>query len=265
MRIIAAVILLFSSILCAEERPLASFGPFGNLASRPIDYRDGDWIYREYFNGKDDYFSKIYRDRWNYHEAKVPFAGVDWRGEHLAIGSLDYFDRAPNESEVRHHFAEEVLRIRVDDAIRKYLEKEDRAPGLKRASRTIQRAKNYRLIKTEDHDEIPTELILGYDVLTDRSRFEYLYGPLSAGVSHPRLISSLAGARREVLVHFASDPMPELIPNSRVNYYVGDRRIEVVFNRHLSERMVTSLTTSRTIDFQMPWSYKFEITYHLAF
>ena len=264
MRKIWMLLLFCGSLdLIAESRPLASAIPVSSpFAPRPVGYRDDDWVYREYVSGKDSHVVRRYQDRWAYHNTKTPFAGVSVAHEHLDIGSLEH---APSESDVRQQFAQEVFRVRVDHAFRKYFESEDRAPSLRQASHALQKARDYRLIKSDVDESIRREFIVGYDVFSDQSRIEYLHGSLFAGFIHPHLAGSLFGGAKDMYLHFGVIPVGTVLPGTRFAYFMGEQRIEARFTRPLSSSLSTVVTSGCASDMRNGWFHRLEVVYQIHF
>lgn len=160
---------------------------------KPKGYRESDQVYLEYFATLDRRIYWDYVDKWQYQEKLIPYALTTWNHEYLEIGTQDYFGKARFDYDVRKEFAEQVLRIRLDNALRKYFENPTRAPGLQRMSQAYERIKaaNFKLYDDSKRGEVK----LAYDVTTDRFKFEYTKGLVELSCFHPHFIGALTGSK----------------------------------------------------------------------
>lgn len=162
-----------------------------SMMAQRTDFEDPDKFYRTYFGKTDAQVKSMYESQWRYHDMMVPYAMTSWRYEHLSIASLDFYDRAPYEWDVRRGFAEQVLRMRIDSGVRAALY-EVKNPTLTKSyaklKNTMDQINNYPLRLSSKKDSKAGELRLGYDVLSDASKIEYVQGLIETGLYHPKLV-----------------------------------------------------------------------------
>jgi hypothetical protein len=204
-----------------------------------------DALYIRLFSGLDPKISQQYQDKWHYQEMQLPFDATEYRYEHLSLGTRDVLGRAPYEGDVRHDFAQAVLRQRVDAALREYFKGSDGALAVKRAENTVNQVKSMP-IKMGSGDT-PSEFHIGYDVLSDSSKFEYQKGIFFAGIYHPHLIAALTGQRppnSNDLTMRVSGNFKAPFPTASLAYNPGNTVMEIALAKPLSKTIGTRIVSS---------------------
>lgn len=254
--VVTAVCLQIASPALAEERRLLSLLP-GNVYSaprefpsplkRPDHYRDGDFVYTEFFSSADDTIKREYMDRWSYHEQRIPYSLTSWKHEHLSIGSLDYFDRAPYEGTVRNDFAARVLRLRLHTALTQYLARPEHAV-LRHAERAMREMQSVSLGDRNPHDDDPpTELRYGYNLWEDCSRLEVATKATSFGISHPELLTQLTDGRIGRNLQLWVRTETGLGVSTALVYHLTKNLFEAGLSRILAPGVVGDVSTSQLL------------------
>lgn len=239
--------------------------PVGTLNSiffAPSPLPPKDALYLRLFAATDAGVYRQYQDRWSYHEMQIPYAATEWNHEHLTIGTLDFFGRAPYEGDVRHDFAQQVLRVRLDAALRELTKDTEGAKTMARAQKAVDSVKNMPIkVGGGSH---PGEFHIGYDVLSDASKFEYVKGPWLAGVYHPHLISALTGQRagQNDLSLRVTASLANPLPSASIGYQPGNTVMELSLSRALSRSVNTRILSSTpTVSNGTICQYRAEVSY----
>lgn len=244
----------------AEEQPV---GTLGATFLKPSPLAPEDAFYRRMFSKTDDGIYRQYQDRWSYHEMQIRYAATEWNYEHLSIGSLDFYGRAPYEGDVRREFAQQVLRVRLDSALRESLKGTEGARAVQKAQQAVDQIKNAPVVKVGG-GEHPGEFRVGYDVLSDASKLEYVKGEWLAGIYHPHLLSALTGQRagQPDLSLRLSAAFKHPLPSASISYQPGTRLVEASLARQLSRTVATRvLSSTPTSGGAAVSSYRVEVSY----
>lgn len=243
-----------------EERDLNS------LMAQRTDYEDPDKFYKTYFGKTDAQVKSMYESQWRFHEMQVPYAITSWRYEHLSIASLDFYDRAPYEWQVRQEFAAQVLRMRLDSGIRAALY-EVKNPILTKSyakfKNTMEQINNYPLRLSNKKDSKAGELRLGYDVLSDASKIEYVQGVVETGIYHPKLVGLITNQYSWTNANVRlSTNLGAQVPRVSLSVPLHRNTVEGSVSKSLSNSVSASLATAQ------PWkdqnsshSYTAQIAY----
>lgn len=230
------------------RRPLFAMAGMETLY-RPSHYQEETQFYQDYFAPFDRRIVKDYSDRWQYHETQINYyASTSWRFEHISPGSMN----GPYEASVREEFARQVLRQRIDAAIRKYFEAPERARDLKRARKALDETKNYKVSLSSappGTKEQRAEMRVGYDVFTDVSKIEYLQGPMQVGFYYPRFLNTLMGAPSSgepLSMRLGADFGPSF-PRTSLNYRLNGDSLETSFTKNLARNVDGQLLSAQPL------------------
>lgn len=229
------------------RRPLFAMAGLETL-HRPSHYQEETQFYQDYFAPFDQRIVTDYSDRWQYHETQIHYASTSWRFEHISPGSMN----GPYEASVREEFARQVLRQRIDVAIRKYFEAPERARDLKRARKALDETKNYKVSLSSappGTKQQRAEIRVGYDVFTDVSKFEYLQGPMQVGFYYQRFLNTVMGApssRAPLSMRLGADFGPNF-PQASLNYRLNGDSFETSFTKNLARNVDGQLLSAQPL------------------
>jgi len=244
-----------------EAAAIPNSVPVGTLTTtfappRPLPPTDA--LYLRYFSKNDDTIMRQYQERWGYHDMQVPYEATQWNHQHLSLGSLD----SPYEGDVRHDFAQSVVRVRLDTAIREYFRDTEGGRAVQKAQHTVDQLKSVPVkVGSGSH---PGEFHVGYDVLSDASKIEYVDGPWFVGIYHPHLVSALTGQRagQNDLSLRVTASLANPLPTASLAYQPGSTLVEASVSKKLSRSVTTRLISSTpTVAGAAPCNYRVEISY----
>jgi hypothetical protein len=231
--------------------------------NEPSPLEPEDAFYREFVAGGDARVEREYQDRWAYQEKEMPYAGIRNGNEHVTLGTTETFGHGPYEGDVRRQFADRVLRIRTDAAIRAYFAPKDRAGGLKSAKQAIDKVKSVPM--KLGGGENPGQIYMGYDLFTDASKLEYVKGSLRTGFYHAHLFSALTGRQNNKLDSLSwqvSASVGQGLPSTNLIYALNGSAIEGSIGQQLSRTVTASIYSRHPVQDQtIPHSYQFTIGY----
>lgn len=267
-------VLNFSAVVYAETGSLVHVFHTPERKTSPLllkqksDFEEQDKFYKEYFSKTDKQISDIYLSRWQYHDQQVPYAMTTWRHEHLSIGSLDYYSRAPHEKDVRQEFAEQVFRMRTDAGIRAFLYNL-KSPTLAKVAKSYQKTmdaiRSYPLRLSNKKDSKSGEFRIGYDVLSDSTKFEYVEGPVEAGLYHPALIGGFITHSRpgwEITTLNVSSNFGKEAPKATLSAPLSANTVEASLSKALSPSVSARLLTAKPLrDQTQPHRYEASVAY----
>jgi hypothetical protein len=229
----------------------AKCAPIMELLKRPGLFAE-DKFYREYFAPTDARVEREYLDRWRYHEAQSHYNGPAQNHAFLSLGSRDYFGNGPYEGDVRHDFAQQVLRLRAEAAMRVYFAPKERAGGLKSAQATLSRAKE-NPIRVSSSDPKAGEFRVGYDVFTGYSKLEYASPRVLAGLYTSRLVGALGTA--DYLNFRVTASLGDGMPVCSLAYPLNGSAVEASLSKSFSAEVATELVTRHPLRDQSIPSY----------
>lgn len=144
-------------------------------------------LYESYFGGFDDRIRSEYFERWHYHEMMLPYEGGPHRYEHFSMET--WSGAGLREDDRRRQFANEVMRLRVDGALRAYFSSRERPASMRRTVRNAESVRNLAaelpLGKRPDSGRVQVR----YDLMADEGRLEITRWGLSATVVGSRFFS----------------------------------------------------------------------------
>lgn len=217
------------------------------FATAPADYAHDGKAYDDFFGKADKQIQKEYESRWQFHEQQMQWASLSYRDEFFSIGSMDYYGRAPRESEVRAGFASQVFRLKVDSAIKEYLAAPERAKEFKAAKQTLDAINNVS-IGVPGGSKQSGEFKLGYDVFNDSSRLEYVGAPIEWGIYHPSFLSSLSGAAKNVQITTRLSARPgQKLPGMHVSHALRSDNFRASLTKDLSSSVSSELGTTQPV------------------
>jgi hypothetical protein len=254
--------------LCAEgDRSMAALAPPSDgTIERLMDlphHADDDAFYKTYFSQPDDGIARNYQNAWRYHEIQTQYAPLQTTTQFYAMAPMTGPGAlSPVEKDVRAGFAQSVLRLRMDTALRSAI-----APvGVPRAARqhlqTVQgglnKIKNASVAFSPERGA--PRLQMGYDVFSDASKVEVVTERWGAGIYHAHLMGCVSGA------NVAADAFALRVTTSALAlataslaYLPNGKAVQAAFSRPLSRRVTAQLSTSQPV---VPTGYS---SYSLSF
>ncbi len=151
-----------------------------------------DKFYRDYLAGADEAIRLTYSDRWRFHETQSSFYRAQGGQAHLDIGSFSRPSIGPSEADARKDFASTAFKMRLDATFRAFLAS-DRGKGVRRAQQAIENIKA-QTVRMSDEPSA-AEIRMGYDLLSDSARLEYVKGTLGAGAYQTTFLNSFTNRR----------------------------------------------------------------------
>ena len=232
---------------------------------QPSPLSGEDDFYRDYFSSNDNRIARAYLDRWSFHNQQRTAGWSAGDPRHVDIGSLDFYNNAPREVDVRRGFAEQVLRIRFDYALRAYFRPDGRGTGIKNAEKALNSLRNQAVkLSSSPSNRSTGELRFGYDVFTDFSKIEFVGGTIEGGLYHTFLLSAMAGARsngRPVYAQVVAKPGPGL-PVPSLRYRFDNRTIEASVAKQITSNVTGAVvSTQPTLNNGVETSYGMTLSY----
>ncbi len=175
---VGILIILSCSFSYSESNPRKL-----NAIFRPLDHVSSESIYNKYFANKDIEIRRLFVDIWPCNES------FSTGNNPFSCFNTD-FDNQGLETEKRRIFAERVLRLRIDSALRQYINSSIAPRELKNAHSILDNARN-RTIKLS---ETPNSAVikLGYDVINNTSKIEYINNRFLIGLYHSSFLGNLS-------------------------------------------------------------------------
>jgi hypothetical protein len=237
----------FVACLCTAQ----AVGAIATNLVAPSPLGREDAAYHEYVASVDARITREYNDRWRYHELQKNYNGPVGNTRHSDIGSLGFYNYAPLEMDVRRGFADQVLRVRVDAAMRAYFRPAERGRSIRKASQAFEKMKQSTMTFKSDAGVV-TEFRYGYDVFTDFSKLECTRGSTSLGLYHTALLGGLtgsgpAGAIRPVFVQISTGVLGSSLPTPFVRYRLDAPVLEASLSKALSGSVSASVGTTQPL------------------
>jgi hypothetical protein len=228
-----------------------SDGAIERLMEKPRP-RSEDWLYQSFFSNPDDSIARNYQSAWQYHEIQTQYAPLQTSNAFHAMAALNGpGGRPPLEQDVRVGFAQGVLRLRLDAALKNAVGPVKVPRAARQHLQTVQgglnKIKNTSVPLSQSQD--PARLQIGYDVFTDASKCEVVTSRWGAGIYHARLIGGLSGAAvptNALSLRFTTTVLP--IAATSVSYLPQAKAIEAAFSHPLSRRVMAQFSTSQPLD-----------------
>lgn len=230
---------------------------------RPATLEVKDKFYRDYLSGADEAIRLTYVDRWRYHEIQSAFHQPRANRIHLDIATLTSPGIGPTETDVRSEFARAAFRMRIDAAIRKFMS-DDRAKNIRKAQQFVEALRTQNMNVSFSKEPDAAQLRMGYDVLSDVSRLEYVKGTAGMGFYHGTFMASLTGSKpmNEAFTFNSWKNFNNGIPNIYAGYAFGTKSIQGGLTKNLNRSTVAELMAIKpTADNGVPDSVLLRMTY----
>ena len=224
------------------------------LNIKPKGYLNRDALYQEYFAKLDGQILSSYLARWDYHERQTAWNLMQPKDKHFAEASLDNY-RYQKEQPLRSDFAAQVLRLRLNNAIDTQLRKfslREISTAHKNLKATLDKVQNVPIVFSKPTpsssvvNEKSGELRIGYDVLNDHSKLEYVKSWVDIGLYYPRFLSSLLGSGEKFkLMNMAvTSNWSSTLPRATLSYPLGLGHCNASLSKPISTGLTAEILTS---------------------
>ncbi len=215
--------------------------------SRPDDFGVEDKFYLKYFSNVDQGIMNAYEQGWRFHEQQIKYNPAFQKDERYTIGTQESYGNGKKDSTLRNEFAEQVLRMRIDSAVKTYFADKPGSIG-KKAIDTVENLKDVRVKTAPTNNGKQPELAFGYDVMTDASRIEYVKGNIEAGIYHPKLTGSFTGKAQLADANLSVwTNMDGTVPRTSVSMPVTANTFTTSVSQPLAQNVMGSLATSQPL------------------
>lgn len=237
-----------------------------HLMQQRTDFEEVDSFYRDFFGKLDPEIEQSYKNRFWYHETQVNYGLPWWRREVIGFASVEGFGRGPFEGDVRKDMATQVFRMRVDAGVRAALYK-IKNPSIVKATKTFQNTmsqiNNYPLRLSSKPGSKAGEFRIGYDVLSDNSKIEYVQGIVEGGLYHPQLFGFVTRQKSWDIANLSlSTNIGNAYPKATLSLPLHQNTIGGTVSKSLSETVSASVRTDQPLkDQNQPHSYYAEVAY----
>jgi hypothetical protein len=175
------------------------FGPLPeHLVKRPEHLLTDEQYYQKYIGKNDEKIRSLYLSEWEHQDKELSKSPNTTASYHITPG----FDPIPRrEDKLRFALAQNALRVRLDTMINSYAADIKDFKGVTEVRQvqqvlqnTLEKVKNQSL-RISENNERAGEFRMGYDVITDNSKIEYVKGPVEGGLYHPALVGAITGSK----------------------------------------------------------------------
>lgn len=207
---------------------------------RPPTVQVQDKFYRDYLAGADEAIRLTYFDRWQFHEMQSTYHQPHSSDVHMDIATFTLSDVGPQEAQVRAEFARTAFRMRLDALFRKFLTT-DKGRTIRQAQAVLNNLKAQSVRVSEAAEA--AEIRLGYDVISDSSRLEWIKGSAGAGLYHGTFLRSLTGGAplTQALGFNAWKNFNNGLPSASLGYVFGGKYLQGGLAKSLSPVVRTEL------------------------
>ena len=208
------------------------------LYQRPTHLLTDDQFYSKYFGKNDSSLKESY---------KAPEA-------------------LPASEEGRESLANGVLRNRLRNTFETYLREMKPPKSVTRVQRTLEKAKNYAIpVGGKSSGGSSGRFVVGYDIFTDQSKFEYLGGVFETGVYHSNFSRAFVGQddRWSSAYLNVNTNIGVAAPRAEFSYPFSGEFLQTTVKKRLSESMEAAVSKKQPIhmpDYQH--FYEFRLQYN---
>jgi hypothetical protein len=242
----------------------ASDGSIERLAELPKPKAEA-WLYDDLVSKHDIFIVSDYKRQWQWHETVSPYDFYTQQPEFHALGQRNS-GRPITEADTRMGFAQGVLRLRLNSAVRTAF-----APaGVLKAVRKRQEQIDRQLEQIRDTSislapeaEAP-KLHYGYDLMSDFSKLELIAPNWSFGLYHSQIGARLTGGvvTPDCFLVRAS-AKTDRVTEASVTLVPGTGSLSGTIGRWIHPRVRAELTTSQPLVSTGISSYGMNFAYSL--
>lgn len=246
--------LVFSAVRSLESQTVSYQAPLklffkkqSELNAPAQSFSKPDQTYDTVFGGLDAQIAIQYHDQWGTHEQNLPYRSSSWRGEFLTNqvqnGSPTY------DWQARENFARHVFRMRVERGVREYLKQIKTSQAIARAQGALESLRQVSVPVSSDSSESSGKssgrLQVGYDLLSDSSKVEYVGGPVDMGFYKNGVLSHFSDGNT-ALMQVSSEVSPE-IGRLSLSAPLSGAHIQTSLSKQLSSQIAASLSTQQSL------------------
>lgn len=245
----------------ADERPSAAIhGATRHDISLLPSFANGPTFYQAYLSAVDERIQQAYFDRWHYHELQRPYESGAARGEHFSMQT--WSGPELREDILRQQFASEVLRQRIDGALRSYFGESSRPAGVRKTAYVAERVRQVSAELPIGSGPSRSKLAFAYDFASDQGRIELSRSGISATVMGSRVVSGFTNGGQLVAVSLSAEIVPGAT-SAYVNLRSDGLRLESGIHFALSGAVSADLTHQSVL--AGPWESRYGVTLALNF
>lgn len=225
------------------------------LVTKHKEVEPADHVYKTYFESLDSRITLLYQAQWQNHDQNLPFRSTSWRGEFISnsaqSGTYDW--------EARQQFAHQVFRMRVDQGIREAAKTLKHSHFVAKAQSALEALKEVSVPVSSDPKKSSAQLRMGYDLITDSSKIEYVGGVIDMGVYKSAFLADPGNSQR-TLMNVSSDLGPEL-GRASLSVPFSAETIQASLSKQLSPSISTSLSSTQPLKTKQESSYQWQLAY----
>lgn len=225
------------------------------LVTKQQEVEPADQVYKTYFESLDSRITLLYQAQWQNHEQTLPFRSTSWRGEFISnsaqSGTYDW--------EARQQFAQQVFRMRVDQGIREAAKTLKNSHFVAKAQSAIEALKEVSVPVSSDSKKSSAQLRMGYDLITDSSKIEYVGGAIDMGVYKSAALAEPGNSSR-TLMNVSSDLGPQL-GRASLSVPFSAESVQASLSKQLSPTVSTSLSSTQPLKTKQESSYQWQLAY----
>lgn len=214
-------------------------------------------LYNAYFGGVDNKIAILYQEQWGHHEQTLPFRSSSWRGEFIsntvASGASTY------DWEERQRFARQVFRMRIDQGVREYLKTIKQSEFVTKAQGAIESLQNVSIASASEDSGPKAQLRMGYDLLSDSSKLEYVGGVVDLGVYKNGMLGNLSDTRSTLMT--MTKDLGTNLGKASVTVPLSAEHIQTSLSKQLTPTVATSLSSTQPLKSKQDSSYYLNMSF----
>ena len=227
------------------------------LVTKQSEPSKEDEVYQSYFQGSDGRIAVLYQDQFEHHEKNLPFRSSSWRGEFISnsiqSGSVQY------DWQVREQFARQVLRLRLDQGLREYAKTLSQSKLIAGATNALEALQNVSVNVESEDGESSGQVRMGYDVLSDSSRIEYIGGAVDIGIYKSQFLGA-PGNMHATLMNVSSELGPEL-GRATVSMPLSGETVQTSISKQVTTGIAASISSTQPLKANQSASYYGQVAF----
>jgi len=260
--------LLFSAVHSQKSQAVSYQAPLklffkkqSELNAPAQSFSKPDQTYETVFGGLDAQIAIQYHDQWGAHEQNLPYRSSSWRGEFLTNqvqnGSPTY------DWQARENFAKQVFRMRVERGVREYLKQIKASQAIAKAQGALESLREVSVPvssgSSESSGKSSGRLQVGYDLLSDSSKVEYVGGPVDMGFYKNGILSQFENSNT-ALMQVSSEVSPE-IGRLSLSAPLSGTHIQTSLSKQLSSQIAASVSAQQSLKPGVDSSYYWNMAF----
>jgi hypothetical protein len=217
---------------------------------------EDEGVYQSLFQGADGQIAFLYQEQFSQHERNLPFRN-SWRGEFIS-NSINS-GRVQYDWQVREHFAKQVLRMRLDQGLREYAKTLKKAEFIAKAHEALESLQNVSVPVASEEGGRSGQLRMGYDLLSDSSRLEYVGGMVDVGVYKNQFLGDM-GNMRNTLMNVSSE-LGDSLGRATVSMPLSAETIQTSLSKQVSAEVATTISSVQPLKANQASSYYWQVAF----